>query len=180
MSETAQATDDGPEGAAWLFRSGAIAGGVCLVLSYVLAWAEVVGLTRERGTGPEQVAVGSEAVLRQQGFQDNTGATIAGTDVALFPAVVAALGILVVVVAALRWRLATQAIASFFGLLAVLIGVFFLQFLNGSGGEFIQVGTHEGPTASFEPGLGLWLVLLCGVSIIVFGVGGAVYDHRQA
>jgi hypothetical protein len=180
MASASQEAGETADTGTWIFRGATILGGVGLVLSYVLAWAEVVGLTRERGSGGEQVAVGPESVLRQQGFQDNTGATMTGADIELFPVIVAVLGVLVVIAAALRWRLAVQAVTSFFGLLAVLIGVFFLSFINSDDAEFIQVGSHEGPAASFEPAIGVWIVLLCGVLLLVFGIGGAIYDRRQS
>jgi hypothetical protein len=180
MASAAQDTDEAADTGTWIFRGATILGGVGLALSYVLAWAEVVGLTRERGSGGERVAVGPDDVLRQQGFQDNAGATITGADIELFPVIVAALGVLVVVAAALRWRLVVQAISSLFGLIAVLIGVFFWSFVTSGDDQFIQVGSHEGPASSFEPAIGVWLVLLCGVVVLVFGIGGAIYDYQQS
>lgn len=161
-------------------RGGAMLGGAGLVVSYLLAWVDVVGLTRPRGSGPERVAVGSEAVLRQQGFRDNAGATIAGSDIAIVPAAVAVLGLIVILAAAVRWRLATQAITGFLGLLAGGLAVFFMTFLDGNDAEFIQVGDHEGPASSFEPAIGMWLVILCAVVILACSVAGAILQSRRA
>lgn len=158
-----------------VLRGAAILGGVGMVASYVLAWVAVDGLTRPRGEGQGRVQIGSDAVMAQQGFRESSG-FIPGAEIALFPEIVAGMGLLVILAAAISWRLSTQAIVSFLGLMGAAVAVFFLTFLDGERSEIIQVGPREGPATAFEPGTGIWIIVASGLVVVAAGVGAATRE----
>jgi len=172
MAETGESGVDSSA----VLRGVAILGGLGMVASYVLAWVVVDGLTRPRGEGQGRVQVGPDGVLAQQGFRESSG-FIPGAEIALFPEIVAGMGLLVMLAAAIRWRLSTQAIVSFLGLMGAAIAVFFLTFLDGERSEIIQVGPREGPATAFEPGVGIWIVIASGLIIVAAGVGAATRER---
>lgn len=124
----------------------AVAGGAALVGSYVVPWIEV--------------ASGA--------FTTAGATTISAREVQLVPELVAVLGLLTVVLAAVRWTRNTQLVVLVAGLTGTGLALFVRFFLD-SDEEAIRVGEHVGPPAAFDPALGPTIAL--GASLLVVAAG---------
>lgn len=134
-------------------RTFAVAGGLALVATIVLPFAEIVD--------PGAVGAGTETLLGHE----------AGT----VPLVLLGLGVLVLSLTAVRWEIATQVPVGVCGLVATLSSLIGRAWL-ASDSAGLRVGAHEGPAAAFEPGIGT-VVAFLGSALVVAGGLGAVLDY---
>lgn len=131
-------------------RVGAIAGGTGLVGSYLLPWVAVTG----------EIVSGADG-------------SISGQELELVPEFAAALGIVAVALAALRWRTWTQLLVLVAGLAGTGAGLFGWFFLD-SDADLIRLGGRAGPPGSFDPGLGLTLALVASLVLVAVGFVSAL------
>lgn len=131
-------------------RVGAMGGGIGLVGSYALPWVAVTGET-----------------------VSGAGGSISGRELELVPEFAAALGILAVALAALRWQTWTQLLVLVAGLAATGVGLFGWFFLD-SDADLIRLGGRAGPPGSFDPGLGLTVTLVASLVLVAVGFVGAL------
>jgi len=132
-----------------LLRVIAAIGGGGLVASYFLTWVTVVD--------PE-------------GLSDQT---ISASDIYLFPEAVAALGVVALVVAVLRWSRPAQLGVLLLGILGTSVSLYMRGFLD-SGETLIEVGGATGPASAFEPAIGLTVALVAAALLIASGFGGFI------
>lgn len=121
------------------FRLVTVLGGAGLVGSYVLPWVAVAD-----------------------------GNDISARELELLPELAVAIGVLAVVIAALRWTTRAQVVMLVSGLAGTGLSLFVWFFLDNDA-DIIEVGGQAGPPGSFGPGPGLF-VALAG-SALLLGAG---------
>jgi hypothetical protein len=141
--------DDGADERGWsalLLQLGAVAGGGLLAGSYAMPWVDVTGTTLSAGSP----------------------ASISAQELELLPELVAALGLLVFILAALHWATRTQAVVLAVGMASTAATLYGWFFVN-SDASAVQLGGHSGPPSSFEPGVGLVVALAGSVVLVAAG-----------
>jgi hypothetical protein len=155
MSESSEETATGAGGddetargqSLSLLRVVAAIGGGGLSASYLLTWVTVVDA---------------------EGLSDRT---IAAREIYLFPEIVAALGVVALVVAVARWSRPAQLGVLLLGILGISVSIYMRGFLD-SGETLIRVGGKEGPASAFEPAIGLTVALVAAALLVASGFGG--------
>jgi hypothetical protein len=108
--------------------------------------------------------------------------TIAASEAGLFPAVVAVLGVVaLVVVAAARWTSPAPLTVLLLGGLGTLVSLYVLGLVLGvvnSGTPYIGFGGVRAPASAFAPAIGLILALVGAVLLFAAGLGARVVARR--
>lgn len=134
-------------------RAFAITGGLALVSTFILPFAEIVN--------SELVGAGTSS--------------LPGHEAGSAPLVLLGLGVLVLALSGIRWQVFTQVPVGLCGLLAMLATLVGRAWL-ASDTAGLRVGVHEGPATAFEPGIGT-LVAFVGSALVVAGGLGAVLEY---
>jgi hypothetical protein len=132
-----------------LLRVVAGVGATALIGSYLLTWVTVVDA---------------------EGLSDPT---ISASDIYLFPEVVAALGVITLVIVFARWSRPAQLGVLLTGIISISISLLIWSFLNSNEVE-ITIGGRAGDPSRFEPAIGLLLALVASALLIASGFGGFI------
>ena len=136
-------------------------GGAGLVVAYLLPWVEIVDV----------VAPAEHDQPGQDGDtlgEPVTEGALRGMDIAIFPELIAIVGLVVVGLSLFAWTRWTQLTVTFFGLAGTGVAMFMRETLREDE-ALIEVGNYVGFGSSFDPGIGLWIVL--GLSALLIGTG---------
>ena len=143
-----------------------VAGGAGLVGTYLLPWVEIVG-----PVFPEDADIGDEASPDAAEDVVEEG-TIAASEIVVYPEVVAAMGLTLVLLSLFFWHRWIHLAVMFVGFAGAGIALLMREFLRNEE-ALLEVGDYVGFGSSFEPAVGLWVTL--GVSVILIGVGFAAF-----
>lgn len=145
-----ESTESDDSRALTILRAVAGVGGVGMAGSYLLTWVTVVG------PESETIAAGDRA--------------IAAGEIHLLPAVVAALGVIALVVVAARWTRPAHLLVLLLGILGLSVALTVRGFVT-SGNPDIRIGGARGPASAFEPAIGVTLALVGAALLVAAGLG---------